>query len=1231
MKALKGINMDARPSDIGEGYYIYGKNGLQTNIDSSITNEQGFVKIDVSFKYTIMGTIESDGLIVIFSTNDINSEIGIFDTDKKTYTIIINDLLLEYNFAFKKTNPIKGEFQKNYNNELIVVWKNNVNPPYIINITNNKATRLEDYLLFPSWSSGNIDVSILSGGSLQKGMYIPVVRYINDGAYSDYFMYGRPAYLSADDNSQLSIELTNLDNRYKKVQVAIISVIKGITKVVELSPVQISNSVSIAYSGAFETETSFESLFAVTPYYTNIKAITQLNDELFLGNVEELNLDKVNYYMQKSALNCKLRWKSTLLSEVVGNKGVYNAFDNRDYIGGKYKTFGHQEVYAFYVVGNLINGRKTKGFIIANRHSISSDLDASTLASGVSVTAKKYQVEDTILNVDGQERTADFGYWENQNETYPTNVIKGYGNPFGILAGEKVRHFKTPSHNYCYNNFYSDANLNYGSKDLDLLSLCVTSFIVPEEIKSLIVSYEIYYAKRNQLDITNLGQSLLLLGAKQNSATGNPIDITSTGGNFSYFGYDAQGDSTKELVLDERVVRFHSFDMLYNKLSIKPDLIINQLKLKKTLTFGASSSISINNSVSDKYEDFEGILNDKGDFDTVFYKTRSVYQVIDYTSGRLKTEVTNPLSTNRVRKLSNYKFTLNNSYFGDIDNRLAESCYTAIMSGGTTNAVRIDDTQQSISGGNAGVTLPRYEISYLSNMLRIVTDVFVNFYNQTLISTGVRNTTSKSQAIYGGDMLISDYSFVTYGRRDYYDRSFATQDSNRFIHRFICETASNINLRNEEIGDVYSKFYPKSDGKFIRLLDKNLNPNNFGYEKELNQLFEENISCFNSVDEPQYKHPFRVIRSSPNQKEKTMRSWRNFAPLDYYEADKNYGEIINLQGLDDKLIIHHLNALYVTRDKAKLTTDILNIVLGSGDIFEFNPIKALESKLGFGGIDSDLGTLVSPLGYHFYKDGRPFIYKEGLKSLSNNLFNFFIQYLQETGKNSYTGNGVVFGYDNYNKRFLMSVKSDKNYTLSYSIETDNWVFFHDYVADYYLHSTNDLYSIKNNSIYLNSKGKKGVYYTDEIKPFFIDVVFRYEKEITLDAVMWTTESIINYLQNEVNTEFNTITHISIRTNHQHTGRIKLYKNNWHDKNYSMKNGQFSFNSFKNIVKRKAYDLVTDIFTDLQLNVNTELIDNWYDKDNLESNFFIVRFEYDNQKESLMILKEVGINFKLSNI
>ena len=45
MKPIQGLSLDTRPEDQPDGFYPFGKNGIQNNLKGAVTNEPGFEEI----------------------------------------------------------------------------------------------------------------------------------------------------------------------------------------------------------------------------------------------------------------------------------------------------------------------------------------------------------------------------------------------------------------------------------------------------------------------------------------------------------------------------------------------------------------------------------------------------------------------------------------------------------------------------------------------------------------------------------------------------------------------------------------------------------------------------------------------------------------------------------------------------------------------------------------------------------------------------------------------------------------------------------------------------------------------------------------------------------------------------------------------------------------------------------------------------------------------------------
>jgi hypothetical protein len=210
---------------------------------------------------------------------------------------------------------------------------------------------------------------------------------------------------------------------------------------------------------------------------------------------------------------------------------------------------------------------------------------------------------------------------------------------------------------------------------------------------------------------------------------------------------------------------------------------------------------------------------------------------------------------------------------------------------------------------------------------------------------------------------------------------------------------------------------------------------------------------------------------------------------------------------------------------------------------------------------------------------------------------------------------------------------DKSFTLSYSEEAKNWVFFHDFVPDFYINTRDKLYNVKDQNFYVHNEGAYGSYHQDNsqdeliTKPFFIDIVFKADEELTLESVNWVS-SVLDDKQDlsPVGNEWNTLTHISIWNSQQHTGRIAL-KDVFKDLQYETSrnlNGKWSFNDFRNVVTTRGTQFIKDLFNDYTVDSSMVSDKVWYEKELLQDKYMIVRFEFDNSQQKQLLLHETSI-------
>ena len=193
----------------------------------------------------------------------------------------------------------------------------------------------------------------------------------------------------------------------------------------------------------------------------------------------------------------------------------------------------------------------------------------------------------------------------------------------------------------------------------------------------------------------------------------------------------------------------------------------------------------------------------------------------------------------------------------------------------------------------------------------------------------------------------------------------------------------------------------------------------------------------------------------------------------------------------------------------------------------------------------------------------------------------------------------------------------------------NWIFYHDYIPDFYFHTREQLWSLKDQGLYKHNSGPYGVYYNQkDIRPFFIDLVFSSDSDLILETVQWITEVINQNVENsETELEWNTLTHISIWNSQQHSGRVALQDvfKNLKYQTHRRTQGQWSFDDFRNVLKDRGVKFLLDIFNDYALDLSkVDSYKSWYKKEILEDKYFVIRFEFDNSLNKQLILHDTTI-------
>ena len=131
----KGMLKDYNDTFVGEGLYTHARNAVNNSHDGQmgvIGNEPSNISC-VTLPYDLIGCIHLfDDQWAVFTTNDTDSEIGIFDESACSYKKLINDPCL----GFKRSHLITGASRKRYDCERLVYWVDGLNPDRSMDVDN---------------------------------------------------------------------------------------------------------------------------------------------------------------------------------------------------------------------------------------------------------------------------------------------------------------------------------------------------------------------------------------------------------------------------------------------------------------------------------------------------------------------------------------------------------------------------------------------------------------------------------------------------------------------------------------------------------------------------------------------------------------------------------------------------------------------------------------------------------------------------------------------------------------------------------------------------------------------------------------------------------------------------------------------------------------------------------------------------------------------------------------
>ena len=514
----KGMMKDFNESFIPDGIWTHARNAVNNSYDGQsgvIGNEPANLHC-ITLPYTLIGCVHiSDDQWALFTTDDINSEIGIFDESDCTYRKVINDSCLN----FRRTNLITGVFRKRFDCERLVYFDDGLNPTRFIDIDNPplktevsivNSCKVEKVLdppqldcekirIVPFVKHPCINLKKGSGaGSLLNGSYQVCVAYtINQVRVTDYIGLTevQSLFVHANMGSSLEVEILEIDKNFDEFELVVLAQVNGSTFAKSIG--YYSTNQGTIYIDSMPNELTTVGISDIVVRREPIEksdALYTVNN--YILRVGSYSKTKFNY--QPLANKIKTNWVAVEYPSDYYNKKGNNTGYMRD------------EQYAFFIRWVYNTGEYSESYHIPGREATTNEMklvtsdDAFEAAEGEAV--KFWQVYNTATVDNRNSYTlpdggvvlakGKMGYWES-TERYPDNTPLIWGD----LCGKAIRHHKFPDEtcDASGGNRVLDIMKNNGTK-IVLLGVEFTNIEFPLDYNgnpiSSIVGYEILRGSR---------------------------------------------------------------------------------------------------------------------------------------------------------------------------------------------------------------------------------------------------------------------------------------------------------------------------------------------------------------------------------------------------------------------------------------------------------------------------------------------------------------------------------------------------------------------------------------------------------------------------------------------------------------------------------------------------------------------------------------------------------------
>jgi hypothetical protein len=465
----KGLIKDFDDIFYPEGTWSHARNATNNTAggDVGIIGNEPANKLCTNAPYTIIGQVRiTSEYWAVYSTDDVNSEIGLFKEDSCTYTTIVNDPCLN----FKKSNLVIGTAKENFDCSYQLYWIDSLNPDRTMNIGDIRLgpfdqpwpgvpyvcedinTDPDCYECSPK-TPYQLDCEEIrlaklvrvpcvtihkgaSGGSLQNGSYYAVVAYtINGQRYSDYYTPSEVQPLFDHDNlsGSLEITVTNLDSKtFDEFELVIVRTINQQTSAKSIGFYNTRGTVSILLDYINEALPSvpIETIPLRSPAY-------EKSDGLFVNGP----------YMLRTGPRTKFDFNYQPLANQIDTEWVMvEQAPNYYRKGGNDTGYMRDEQYAFWIRWVYNTGERSSSYHIPGR---AKEIDRELNPDGTDIAPLATGSADNIeyrQHIDQGGPYIAPAIWESVNTAYTNNAPIASNAPFipgNIIAVGKMGYWES--------------------------------------------------------------------------------------------------------------------------------------------------------------------------------------------------------------------------------------------------------------------------------------------------------------------------------------------------------------------------------------------------------------------------------------------------------------------------------------------------------------------------------------------------------------------------------------------------------------------------------------------------------------------------------------------------------------------------------------------------------------------------------------------------------------------